>query len=1094
MFVSNGFLTKDELLDIYDAVVSESGGWLEKELDTTDRSSVTNAQMMRLRMSRLQFARFNRLRNASLALSALKYDKGVSRIAPSQNEQEYMEVAYANDRTEGDLLSKYKHLQFGSALKSTVDAGEMNQVESEFSRPETLSTNQRFLHLYDLNESLVDNQRFCPYKFDDLSSQAVDVMSRVRTMLRFFFSEAKLRTMGVKFFASLAKTVESCDTVLREIFDFGAVCASVKLMLTSVASRQFDQLHQTESYGRWKSHWAMVSSSVEYDHSKDGSMDSSTKSTLTRALQSIEERMKSYSGAAAQIKKLRCEALFLKRAGEALYAKASSKTSQRMVDSHFRTKYVEFSDGQFSEERLATSEASEDLSLVISKTYKSITGTSTFERRNGRGSMYTAGGNANVIDAFTGRGHLYQDARYSDAYATNPTYIEWSATHTLTDCNMDFGIYGLYSRYIESTVDSMEGQEAMNVSKEYEEEDDADIVTHTYRNHSISGTAFQNWVSNSILNNPSVRRAWRSVERLPTYAELVSSLEHAIRFGSSTDCFDGIETSYIPNMEHAKLFNGLVEEVRQGGQNALRGLDLTTLSPPFKPLVVSLVTFTDVTNVELGGLFNYEKLIVRDIAKMILGVSKKHWKQWTNLTEYTKFHTNKFIVASSGQAYETSHLVQESDDDEDELDEVYSVDTSSTRRDTVDVDDEERGEAIEQRAADSLLATRNDGEAALARREQAARAAQQLNEMARSNRRKQLEAASAQNRAADEEQRMQQQRQQQQPRRRLSSVCPNMVSVSDYVVIQTDYGGDCFYDSVSKILGISNMVALRSRTADFFLGQFGEQTDGEMARLLTKRDDLVENLMREFRDSPDTHREIVAMYPSLLTLAYQGNADEFSTQYAGIIRPSGQIWATLPDVDALASLLNVYICVYTSINGGNLQKWAFVGNSAGTNVPILWQNQNNPSEQHFVGLRIFEPQPVVQMDTTTPSMPPFIKWDLQKADQSYSCVYEAVAKARQLYNHPRAKSADSIKAAALTIEKLGKKHMASASLGGPPPVGMHAIPYAASCNLVIYDAVRDPKLVGVYGLGEAYFPLSCAFNVRLLRSAAEDGTATYTVA
>jgi hypothetical protein len=1132
MFVSNGFLDKHELIDIYESVVAENAGvtWLPEHIDLRNRETVTNEELMKIRMSTRHNRRFKQLCDALKVLSTAHYNNGGSSSGSTnahvQNAFNVVStkggIAYADKSTTGADLVAHKHLQFGNASKcSPWDADEAKKTK-QYARRETLPTNERFLHLYDMNESMTNDQRFCPYKFDDLSCHAVDVMDRVKTVLGLFFSNAQI-SQNVKFsaFLSLEKTVDVCKVVLQHISKLRSWCAVAKLMMMSEASAEFDRIHQRPLGTRWGKHCAWLSSQTEYTYVGDTLRRN--ENALQAAITSIDKRMALYHNIGVQTNALRIEATFLKRLGDALYKKASTNTNQRVVNSSLKSMYVDFVPYMFSEERVPASEASDELPLVIANTHKSIVVPSNHNLRNGWGCLYTVGGTSGVLEAFTGRGNLYQDARYSGDYKTNIADLPWSTTDPLRDCNTDFGLYSLYSEYLKTlATDEVEPMEV-----EGQEDDTGDVSMHSgQQSINVSGTAFQHWASTNILSNSVVRKQWRSVERLPTYAEIVSQLDYGD--WTLTDCFDGLETAYMPDMSEQStktLFLGLVPSVNAAGWNKVRGLQLSTLKLPFETLTLQKTSFLDGETLLISKeteLAPYERTIVRDLALVLSGISSKDWKSWTRLDDKTVFERNKDIVGMSGQTFELSSIIEDDDEDGVAEDEDNGNDRiATTRNDNGDDVENGSGSGARRRAGGAGGNVRGGegggggvalggapargragemaGQAASSRADEFAMRKAAALQRREDHRKRVAESIVAQNRAALEEIRRQgnaiQNLEQRRQNQILSSECPRSVLRVDFDIVETDITGDCFYDAVSKVLGQYNMHELRKRASDFFVLDFGPNVlEEDWDHLFNQFTAIMTNLAIAINsNSPETDEFVTTrnnVYEYALTQNYSGLGSEYSEFI------ENGAWANAPEINAIGQLLKAKICVYRydrdnniTLSGGEL------GPPSGRAVPILWVNENEPLKQHFVGLRIFNALPVTDgMDTTAAATPAFIRWNVKKTDESYECIYEAVSNAQKFYNHSNVATAESIQREVSAIHKLASKHMASASLQKPPPLGLQALPYATNCNIIIYDALSGQEHDNVYGIGAAYSPLPCAYQIRLLRRETANGKPMYTVA
>jgi hypothetical protein len=1144
LFVCQGFLNKSELLAVYQETVKDHGGdtWLgdEDAKKLVEGAEPTNEDMTALRMGTMHKIRFLKLRNAFNALSQIRAATNLLTSMPQDPMNSFLRVVYANRDTPVNDLQNHQHIRFGDSTKCKFG----NSVPGRRAFAETLSTQFRFLHFYDLNESMMAKQRFCPYKLDDLSSHAVDLAERIHCIQQLLLSEKQIVAQGGNSFTSLQSNIDACELIMRQIGPLRAYCASVKMMLLSIVSQKFDAAHQSSTGIKRASHWGWLASDT-YDHRTDDTISNEKRPMIETALATIQDRMTAYDKLAGQTLKLKIEAVFLKRVGDLMYKNACMDTSQRIVTKDLTVAYIGFNAAEFSQENFPVSEQSYQMSVIGEKARASMRDPSSRVLKSGWGSMYTVGGNLTVIDAFRGRGNLYQDARYTDDTLSNSTFLKWCATGAIKHCNTDFGLYGLYADYIgamaDSTVHDTEDEPMVDESdvitvnptsdrKAYDMEDESDMIT-VYNNNVFNGkgTAFQHWASTELYLDGETRRKWRSVERLPTYAELMCELSH---YGPKSNCFDGLETSYFPNMERDRdEFNRMLAGISGMAEFRRSPLDRSSLS---KPLL--LTVFSEKKELDLSADIKFnsnllnsdQKSIVKELARLLSGISGNEWRSLKHINQATEFKTNRELSTSSGQKWpELKCRLEPDTDDEDNFaadcgggyvgDNPEDSEDPEDDVDGDDSDDERYQPDVEGRAGEAAGyqpdVEGRAGEAAAARYEADSNRNKESERRRLEDRRRAFAESFSQARRAEEEAR----RTRQALTRDLAVSCPRIVQRADYELLRTVVQGDCFYDSVARILrseddtdGNADKEYLRQAASNFFAGQIPNNSDEDYARLLSVRDTLITSIRETIRSaatatvpSQTVLYEVVRDNEWIADIAESGSDDRLAEAYSRIIAISGDnapvgrsaAWANAPEIDAVGHLIKRKICIYRqsgtwqiTLNPGMDE----YGYTDGPPLAILWTNPDNPLRSHFMGLKIFQPVPTPMSQGA--ALAPSINWAGVGNEESHESVVHAVAAFSRLCGHSRILTADALTSTVAGIEKLGLKHSASASLGHPSPKGIAAIPYATKINLAIYEQLSSVNNK-TFMLVEAHRPLSCAYEVRLLRHVSDDGSpAVYTIA
>lgn len=1127
LFVCQGFLDKSELLAVYQETVKDHGGdtWLSDASLLVEGAEPTNEAMTSLRMGDMHKNRFLKLRDAFKALSQIRSATGLLTSMPQDPLNSYLRAVNADAETSVSDLKAHQHIRFGDSTKCKFG----NSTAGRHAFAETLSTEFRFLHFYDLNESMMDKQRFCPYKLDDLSSHAVDVAERIHCIQELLLSEKQIEGQGGNSFTSLQSNIDGCELIMRQIGPLRAWCASVKMMLLSIVSKRFDAAHQSSTSTKRAGHWGWLASDA-YNHLTDDTISHEKRPMIESALATIQDRMEAYDRLAEQTLKLKIEAAFLKRAGDRMYKKACTDTSQRVVTNDLTVAYIGFNAAEFSQENFPLSEQSYQMPIVSDKARASMREPSSRILKSGWGSMYTVGGNITVIDAFRGRGNLYQDARYTDDTLSNSTFLKWCATGAIKDCNTDFGVYGLYADYIGAMAD----RKVYDMEDDYPvDDDDSDMIT-VYNNNAFSrkGTAFQHWASTELYVDGETRRKWRSVERLPTYAELMCELSHE---GPKSNCFDGLETPYLPDMEsYRDEFNRMLGVVSIAEMVAFRRspLDRALLAKPLLMTVFSEkkeIDFSEDIKFKSSLLDADQKSMVKELARLLTGISGNEWKSWKQINQATEFKTNRNLSTTSGQTWQDLKCSLEPDtDDEDDFaagdcagreyrdnpddpDDPDDADPGGADEGDADPDDPDDGDADRDGAQYRPDVEGMAGQAAAARYESTSNQNREDARRQRENRRTALEESMSQARRAEEEARR---TREALARRDLAVSCPAIVQRADYEVLRTVVQGDCFYDSVARIRqkegGNVDKEDLRRDASNFFAGQFPYGLEGaDYDRLSSVRDILITSI-RETIQSAATADDIsqTALYEVVRDnswiggIAETGTDDELATAYSQIIAISGDntpgreaAWANAPEINAVGHLIKRRICVYRQSGQWQItlsRGMGEYGYTGGPPLAILWTNPLNPLRSHFMGLRIFQPVPTPM--SLGAALAPSINWtDVVGTEESHESVMHAVAAFSRLSGHRRILDVDALASTVAAIEKLGSKHSASASLGHPSPKGIAAIPFAAKTNLAIYEQLSSVNNETFF-LVEAHRPLSCAYDLRLIRRVSDEGGQVYTIA
>ena len=1038
LFVSNGFLGKSKLLSIYKDVVESHGGvtWLCKDKHEKllgppppgGSSLPTNDEMTALRMGNLQRNRFEKLQNAFKALSVVRLKTVTDVTIPLGTLRAQVKFAYCDKDTVECEVEANSHLRFGDSTRCAFGSvGNSQQFAN------TLSTNIRFLHFYDLNESLQPGQLFCPYKFDDLASHAVDVAERIHCLFSFVSSVTQIRNFVTNNFVSLQRNIDSCELLMSQIAPLRAWCASLKMIIMAKMSETFNKavLKNCKDHGGRVNHWGWMAFE-NYSYEADESIrDGDTRARLTVALETIQERMDMYTEMAKDAMKLKVEATFLKRVGECIYENASTNTSQRVVTKGMNVQYTGFRPNEFSEDDYPTSEISYKMKALSKRKstdtegsrpeiVSAIVSSSTRYLFKGWGPMYTLGGDSRVINALRGRGNLYQDGRNSSGTAP----LKWTFTAGIKDSNTDFGLFGLYAQFLRSKANDYEmaspqdvdggAGDAMEVDGEVYD-DDEDYYLKKFKTRSVghTGTSFAKWALDMLSSDGDVRRQWRSVERLPTYAEILQELQDSSL--SKSNCFDGIENLYIPEMKtHGAEFKQFISEVVGFWQGdapfRLTRSDYQSLPMSFRSKVFDKFREVDTSSNTLANNYT-DKSIVEELTNLMRrGINAGQWRRWANYRSDTIFETTHYVKSGNDnfEILKDDMILSDADDDDDDCPLLLPFRTERL---------------VETRPEpNSLFST--------------------IYKLLEGQRRAAAAAAGGGGgggaKQADDDDK----------KNKAENACIQCMRCACANFLETEYNNKIWITTMKTLV-----------------------------------EDIEKNQERI---------QGVLKYVDLTGLADAQQSDEerqlIAAQGYAVYMRSDENWSTDIDVRIMAEVGQFKICVYRMEASGRYQR-DFTTNESLKNIPQLHvfrsdytppagdeADESSSSKLHFQG--------IVNSDIR---IPPNVG-----SKDSYGSIFDAVAAFSQTSARGRKFNAAGLRTAVNSIEKLGSKHSASSSLGQPPPIGLRAIPYVTKSNLVVYEALGGHT--DRFAIVQEYRPLRCcSHELKLIRHRSDEGVASYAI-
>jgi hypothetical protein len=1116
LFLSNGFLDLKSLVQEYKSEYEENGmqTWLtpHQHAHVYESDMPSNEQALPLRMSERAMERFTKLRNAHGVLASIHMRSKLDAVTDVSSAQ-LMRTLYRPSGADSSDLAAFEHLRFGSATKDSFSSE--STAGAQHTTPtfaQSIPVNQRFIHFSDVVESLKPGQPFRPYTFDDFAAHSVDVCERIHALTK------KVRTPDgvykVQGFASSQATIDMCSDLSAYVDSLLSACAIAKVVLMTLHSPNFARMHAYEPPNpalRKHQQWGVWTfpESRTYDLDTDDSIvgGSATTVKLRAILEEIDGTMASYYSVGEQLVKLKVEASFLMRVGKELYKRASTNTCQRIVTDQLQTNYVPYSSSQFSTQNFRPSESSDELQLAVKRTFsKPILSSSSRPISGGWGSMYTLGGQSTLQDALAGRGHLHPDARYFSKLKTNPENIHWCSTSALHGCNYDFGIYGLYAAYLSKVDASEEAYELDRDAKEMDLEggDGRATLTETsVRPTRGTGTAFQYWGITTLLQDKAVRSSWKSVERLPTFAELVSEFGHLDASSPyRSHCFDGIETRFLPDMQRKgeliRLATNRFTSWLASARFRASSREPLFLSDVFdvKESYVSLDTQLIETAIK-----PYERNIVKEFALVMESIPPRLWNSWKLLSSETLFLKNRRIESASQEWQALSSMLEADDADTGER----AAEEIAITGDGDEGEDVQRPDTVEAPAGPEPDGRQPDGGGAAMEIEDPLGVIDRSREAAR-------------DRASREET----QRQLQSERQEVDT-CPERLAWGDYTVIETPKDGNCLYTSVAELMNrrrildpsgdLFDVYSMRVRVANFF--------KADPASLSLDMQGLYFPLYQGIRadissfDTAETAENVLFEFArenlDLVSLARE--PDDTQEAQLQTMRRYGEAvettdpptWANSPEMEVLAHLLSVKLCIYTPVSPGTLRRGTPINPQATVELPLLWTNPVGTvigTRAHYEALVVYVPLPEV---VAPMEMGSFLKRASPYQGATFECVFEAVATAMKQYGHPQAKTAAEMRSdfaswvrAGLRSKSMPAKEreaLKAVANGGVIPSRdseftlndgqLQGLPYAIRSNLAVYNSLDAEGTRSV--LVEAHAPFSCAHRLKLIRLPPQGG-------
>lgn len=1025
LFLTGGFLTEAELEDVYRKVIKDHNNtkWDDRLPDATSNESFTNEDLMFVRMSKRHKERFDWLRKAALAVyDAHRRELGGETLEPT--DAAFLEAMKGKIENE-EAVKKYG---FGNLYYVNY-----NDVKS-------LPINMRFLHFYDLSESLKEGQRFCPYKFDDFALHAIDVGQRINAIQLAF----RQRRQEDERFRSVQNLIDRCKTMQDELNSMTVSCATFKLLLLGSASADFDRAQTSKHNGdelQWASHLSTTPKNVKFNDELTFIADDEQRKKLLELISFADGLIKDYRELAKKLSKLKIEAVFLQQVGNLLYKKAGTKNSQRTLKSDYTVGYSYYHPWRVASTEFPTSEMAIDVNEIKRITGVYITKPSG-QSNTGflHGSMYTVGGleadnsHSAVRDALTARGHLYEDGRLP----LRDKRVGVFTSYHPVNVNVDYGVLALYAKHI---VEIEGGADGDDESK-------------------ITGPAFQYYVAELH----TMLKEWRSVERLPTFAELAAETV-------PNSCFDSIESFFMPSRAALKKTLAKASTLKRL-KTASFDLELFEPAAAFDTESVAVEDLGgETTGKQIAFFLNVlKKMPTRQWARFLtLSASNEEIPEVEKTVNWKALKPqNATVVVEEDVDVEIVGVedIDMSDVDMDYVDDVELVDGCGEED---DYDDNDGGVCVKDSADDGPTPAKRPRLAL--------------------------------------------------PQRK----CISSVASPNFTVLKTQIFGNCFYESVAKAIGKGTKEGYRKCTAKFFctppdqmsLYRRGQWFD--VAKQLAMGVMTYKNADTEEQRKTTLVFEAVKNSPGLVKLA-EAVEDIGSIAHPGwhaLMATYGRVvgqdewWANFLEVRALGFATNTQLCIYApqKVDGKTIRiDLNFdLGDVEGAEykffpdqfVPILWNLDARGQGKHFEGLKIRQPTP---MNTERPAAR--LTWtptnEKTAAASEKAGLLEAVARANRLYAHPgvldcAAKLQAALRRWALadatklniqprheraTWTACHRKLLKALDAGAVDDRHIAAVAHVASVNIAVY--AEQPGTQWAL-LTDAARPFSCAFEVSLLR-------------
>ena len=377
----------------------------------------------------------------------------------------------------------------------------------------------------------------------------------------------------------------------------------------------------------------------------------------------------------------------------------------------------------------------------------------------------------------------------------------------------------------------------------------------------------------------------------------------------------------------------------------------------------------------------------------------------------------------------------------------------------------------------------------------------------------------AQDRASREETRRQLQSERQEV-----DTCPERLTREDYTVIQTPKDGNCLYTSVAELMNRRGTLdesgdpfdadSMRARVASFFMTE-SETLSLDMRQLYFPLYDSIRMDLASFGTADRAENmlfEIASTNPDMVSLAKGPDTREtqlrLMQRYGEVVAITDPpTWANAPEMEVLASLLSVKLCVYTpgAYSRTTLDRGTPINPEAAVELPLLWTNPEGMvlgTLAHYEALVVYVPLPGVEDPMQIGS---FLKRASPYEGATFECVFEAVATAMKQYGHPQAKTAAEMRSDFASWVRAGlrsksmpateREALKAAANGGAIPSRdseftlnegqLQGLPYAIRSNLAVYNSLDADGTRSV--LVEAHAPFSCAHSLKLIRLPSKGG-------
>ena len=1101
LFLSNGFLTSDELLKVYDEMdASDKARWPATDEDR--RAVAVDRNAMPLRMSTRARHRFGNLERAA------DVAKNIARRAAMNGdlqEEDRLWLAAIKSTGKGDAsvtdaeLKTFEHFRFYDSAKAEF-----------FLEDETSATNlpveTRFLHFYDLYES-ADR---CPYTFDDFAAHAVDVAERVEVFVP-RVDTTKARPKPVRMgFKSCKETINQATQLLKRLKTLKDSVAMAKLAVKST-NGVFENVRVANAaapanFQKTTWWWSLADPGGDSPRLDAGAV---------RSLETLDKILEEYDQLEELARKLRAEARFVEAVGRRLCDKASRGTCQRVVDERtLKTTYLGYNSelhAEYSAAAPSTSRELKEIATNVSGTKEvddgALLSKSDGYANNGWGSMYTCGSSEQMHAALIARGSLHADGRHASVRIGLNGVRHWADMHDIVGVNPDFGLHRLCAHHLHEEIQKIDLEdEALDIARDSPD--------------SLTGVPFYEIVSVNLLRDlrktGRSHRLWRSTERLPTLAELLAQFLRT----ENDDCFDGLESRYTPASD---AFGGVVtfwlDKLANVGADRVSMFDGRS--------VLRLRSEGDLLKIDDNGMDrlsavsgltrSQESEIARQLARFLRSIT---WgRGWATKIDKLRFPENSSIVTRNGRWADVLEDDKSSDDEGDgdvggggDGDEGRTyVDDPEVLR---DADDSARGDggsgsssyyvpvnrenvrkAAEERAAAAAAEGPEDRKARTNRRFRAF--LKKYDELSKAERRNQAEQEGGDGDAAMADQE--------------DDVVECAESLpSTTMLLRTSNDGDCFYDAIYQLLKrrlgsvgplLDNVAAMDEEDAWKAMRSFGAQfLRNEHQNPIW--DSLTLSLANAIVGSPDTIREVLQSETGMqseVEMALQASNDELAKgfaamHYANYMSKLGN-WATDYDVVVLSEVAQIRICLYQRAQEGAAFVRFLTTNNDKTDLPtfhVAWTNysgrgaQNVANNAHFEGLVPFSAAPAAApadaMDVGSSSGRSRLQARPTLPTQPTSkTLLEAVA---------LAVGANAVKlqsnVAAWKRVSGAYKHLSELErLATKTGCDDHAIPFVTRRNLLVYKQ-RDTG-GEEFALVATHAPFACAREIKVFELADDAG-------